>query len=468
MDISSGAGEWASEQAATATFGNSLRVDRFRRMLRRLAEHAAGQVTKAFPDSAERQGAYKFIEGSVPPTSVINALSDATLRASAGLPFIYVPVDGTSLSLTDRIGVKDFGSVGARAFPTRGLKVIDAIALEPDGTPLGLLDLQVWSRGPKAETSKRERRRRGETETQHWVDSIDAVATRARRAGVVPWFLVDREGDASVILQAVRRAEGFFTIRVSQKDRRCFDGKRPRSVLQAMARRTTIGTHSVDVPKSATRRERTAALDVRIGRITLHLHEHGANQVELDTYVVWAHERRGPRGEERLDWMLFTNRPVNSFAEAIAIIESYCHRWRIEDFHRAWKRGHCRVEDTQLRKRDHVVRWAAMHAAVALRVERLKHLARTRPDEPATIALSPIEVEALKSAKRTQFMKRTETVGEEMPSIAVAVRWIAEYGGFAGNKSSNPGSVTIGRGLEQLLVYARGFAHGVKSARKRG
>ena len=92
-----------------------------------------------------------------------------------------------------------------------------------------------------------------------------------------------------------------------------------------MARRTTIGTHFVDVPKSATRRERTAALDVRIGRVTLHLHEHGANHVELDTYVVWAHERRGPRGQERLDWMLFTNRPVNSFAEASAIIASYCH-----------------------------------------------------------------------------------------------------------------------------------------------
>jgi transposase len=111
-----------------------------------------------------------------------------------------------------------------------------------------------------------------------------------------------------------------------------------------------------------------------------------------------------------LDWMLFTNRSMELYAEAIAIIDSYCHRWRIEDFHRSWKRGHCHVEETQLRKKDHTVRLALMLAAVAMRVERLKHLARTQPDAPATIELRPVEIDALKAAKRTRFMKRTETV----------------------------------------------------------
>jgi len=196
--------------------------------------------------------------------------------------------------------------------------------------------------------------------------------------------------------------------------------------------------------------------------------EHRANRSTLETYVVRAQERRAPRGQERLNWMLFTNRPVHSYADAIAVIESYCHRWRIEDFHRTWKRGHCHVEETQLRKRDHVVRWATMLAAVAMRVERLKHLARTKPNEPATIGLTPIEVEALRAAKRTRFSKRTESIGDEMPTIETAVLWIAQFGGFAGKPTATPGSVTIGRGLERLLVYAEGFALGAKMARKPG
>jgi hypothetical protein len=346
------------------------------------------------------------------------------------------------------------------------LKVIDAIGVDRDGTPRGLLDLHVWSRGPKAKASKKARRHRGDTETQHWVEVINRVGDRARRSGVVPWTVIDREGDAGPILSAVARTGGLFTIRVSQLERRCVDGVVRGSVRQAMARRPVAGLHFVDVPKSAKRCARTAALEVRIGRIELDLRE--PHRTAMETYVVWVRERRSPFGCERLDWMLFTNHAVRSFADAIAIIESYCHRWRIEDFHRTWKRGHCHVEQTQLRKRDHVVRWATMLAAVALRVERLKHLARTKPNEPATIELTPMEVDALREAKRTRFSKRTETIGDEMPTIATAVRWIAQFGGFQGKPSVSPGAITLGRGLERLLVFAEGFERGVKMARKRG
>lgn len=458
--------EWARDQIAEAEFGNVLRAERCRLMLRRAAERPCGRLTEVFDNAAELQAAYKFVEGSVAPQSLVDSFAMATLRGADRDEFVYAIIDGTSLSLTDRTKTKDFGSIGKREFPTRGLKVIDAIAVDRDGTPRGLLDLHVWSRGPKADESKKARRHRGDTETKHWVEAIERVGDRARRCGVVPWTIIDREGDAAPILSAAARTGGFFTIRVSQLERRCVDGVVRGSVRQAMARRPVAGLHFVDVVEKAKRRARTATLELRIGRIELALRE--PHRTTMQTYVVWARERRTPHGCDRLDWMLFTNRPVHSFADAIAIIESYCHRWRIEDFHRTWKRGHCRVEDTQLRKRDHVVRWATMLAAVALRVERLKHLARTKPDEPATIELTPIEVDALRAAKRARFTKRTETIGDEMPTIATAVRWIAQFGGFQGKPSVSPGSVTLGRGLERLLVFAEGFERGVKAAQKRG
>jgi len=460
--------EWAREQVMDAVFGNVLRAERCRKMLVRAAQRPAGRLTEVFESGAERQAAYKFVEGVVSPQAIIESFASATLRGAQSEEFVFVVIDGTSLSLTDRAKKKDFGSIGMRALPTRGLKVINAIAVDPDGTPRGLLDLHAWSRGPKNSDSKRSRRRRGLTETRHWVEVIERATRRAHDAGVVPWTVIDREADASVMLRAAAASPGFFTVRVSQLERRCVDGSKRSSVRQAMARKPVLGTHFVDVPKSAKQRRRTAALDVRIGCIKLDLHEHCANRSTLETYVVWAQERRAPRGKERLNWMLFTNRPVHSYADAIAVIESYCHRWRIEDFHRTWKRGHCHVEETQLRKRDHVVRWATMLAAVAMRVERLKHLARTKPNEPATIGLTPIEVEALRAAKRTRFSKRTESIGDEMPTIETAVLWIAQFGGFAGKPTATPGSVTIGRGLERLLVYAEGFALGAKMARKPG
>jgi len=459
--------DWAREQVHAADFGNALRDRRCELMLRRAAERPAGRLTEVFCNRAELQAAYKFVEGSVSPTAIVASLADATLRGQSETEFLYAVMDGTSLSLTDRTKSKDFGSVGSRTFPTRGLKVIDAIGIDADGTPRGLLDLHMWSRGPRASDSKRARRWRGETETQHWVESIARVGERARDAGVTPWFVIDREGDSAAIFRALERAGGHFTVRTSQKERCCFDGNVRGSILQRMARRPIIGRHFVDVPKGRERRPRVATLDVRIGRLTLDLHQLGARRAPMEVCVVWVHEPRAPRGAEALDWMLFTNRSVRTYDDALAIIESYCHRWRVEDFHRTWKRGRCHVEDTQLRKRDHVVRWATMLAAVALRVERLKLLARTRPDEPATIGLKPIEIEALKAAKRAYFLTRTETVGDDMPSLATAVRWIAQFGGFQGRGDVMPGAVTLGRGLERLLVYAEGFEQGVKQARKR-
>jgi hypothetical protein len=459
MEALTDAKEWAREQLATASFGNARRRMRCESMLRRAAERPAGRLTEVFDDAAELQAAYNFVEGSVAPEAIVGALAEATLRAACDDPFVYVPVDGSSLSLTDRSKSKDFGSIGMRAYPTRGLKVIDAIAVDPHGTPLGLLALRSWARGAKKPGSRWVRRRDGDTEMQHWVQVIDQVADNAKAAKVTPWFVIDREGDCGDILRSLTRSEGLFTVRVAQHRRHCIGGGKRGALIKYMGRRPVLGTHFVDLPRGPQRSPRVAALEVRIGRVTLDLPDHRTGQrTPLEVHIVWASERHPPRGQEALDWMLLTNRPVHSPAHAVDIIESYCHRWRIEDFHRTWKRGHCRVEDTQLRSRDHVVRWAIMLAAVALRVERLKHLARTQPDSPATVELSPMEIDALRAAKRTRFKKRTETITDAIPSISTAVFWIAQFGGFQGKTAAHAGATTIGRGLQKLLVFAAGFA----------
>lgn len=396
------------------------------------------------------------------------AFAEASLRAVGDAPFFYAIVDGTSLSLTDASKTKDFGSIGKRAFPTRGLKVLDALAVAGDGTPLGLLDLEFWARGPKSKKSRTARRRAGETETAYWVD----VVTRAgelvheKAPSCVPWFLIDREGDNAEVLRAAAK-QGRFTIRANQ-DRPVVlvDGRR-RPLRQYMGKRRVAGNYDVDVPAGPTRTARRARLDVRFADVVLDLPEPvTGRRTTMNVRVVWARERRAPRGEERLDWMLLTNADVNGIEDAMDVIHGYCFRWRVEDFHRTWKRGHCNVEDTQLHTKDRVIRWATMLAAVAVRAERLKHLARTQPDAPASIALSPTEVEALRAAK-LKHKARTEILSEGMPTIAQAVLWIAELGGYTGKSSGGPpGSTTIGRGLERLMIWAEAFESCEKSRQK--
>ena len=149
------------------------------------------------------------------------------------------------------------------------------------------------------------------------------------------------------------------------------------------------------------------------------------------------------------------------------VVFGYTQRWRIEDFHRAWKSGVCNVEDNQLRARAHVVRWATVLAAVAIRAERLKHLSRERPTEPATLEFSALEIEALILLKR-HYRKRTETITDDVPDLETATRWVAELGGYTGKSSGGPpGAITIRRGLEYLRPAAEALELSRASGKKR-
>ena len=120
--------------------------------------------------------------------------------------------------------------------------------------------------------------------------------------------------------------------------------------------------------------------------------------------------------------------------------------------HKTWKSGGCQIEQSQLHKAATVMKWSTLLLAVAIRTERIKHLARTSPDLPASVELSPCEIRALLLFKRKQ-KKRTETVPDTMPTIGQAARWIADLGGYTGKSSGGPfGSITLGRGLERVLL----------------
>lgn len=433
-------------------------------MLRRAAEQPAGRLTEIFAADAERQAAYDFLETHIKPSAMTTAFAEASLRAVGDASFFYAVVDGTSLSLTDTCKTKDFGSIGKRVLPTRGLKVLDALAVASDGTPIGLLDLEFWARGPASKKSRYARRREGATETARWVDVITRTGELAHQKAPssAPWFLLDREGDDAEILRAAAK-QGWFTIR-AKHDRPVLlvDGRR-QLLRRYMGKQRVCGRYDVDVPAGPQRRARRARLDLRFADVLLDLPQYATHsRTTMNVRVVWARERRAPHGEERLDWMLLTNAEVNDFDAAKAIVDAYGYRWRAEDFHRTWKSGHCHVEDTQLHTKDRVIRWATMLAAVAARVERLKHLARSQPEAPASIALSPVEIEALRAAK-TKYKARNETIPDGMPTIGQAVRWIAELGGYTGKSSGGPpGSTTIGRGLERLMIWVDAFEYSEK------
>ena len=466
--------DWAREEFGGTALGDQRRTARLVSMAAAVAAKPGGRVSEVFCRPADRQAAYDFVESErVDEGAILESTVNACVRRAEDYPFVFVPIDGTSLTLADHSQAKDFGSIGSRERGARGLKVVDAIALSPAGVPVGLAGMRWWARGPKPTRHKR-RRNTEDKETQYWIDVVAGVtaafASAARRPRV--WFQVDCEGDAQALLHSLADSGEWFTVR-SNSDRRLTTSGELRTHTRRylrgyLGRRKPVGYELLEVPARDGQPARLACLTLRTARVVLKMRDkRSLRHQELTVNVVWAREHRarstrssrsGRTTFKQLDWLLLTNHPIDTLEDVRTVVFGYTQRWRIEDFHRAWKSGVCNVEGNQLRARAHVIRWATVLAAVAIRAERIKHLSRERPTEPATLEFSAIELEALILLKR-HYRKRTETIADDVPDLETATRWVAELGGYTGKSSGGPpGAITIRRGLEYLRPAAEALA----------
>jgi hypothetical protein len=296
-------------------------------------------------------------------------------------------------------------------------------------------------------------------ETRYWLQAIERVEAAFARAQttVRPWFLLDREGDFHDLLSRMASlASSRLTVRACQ-NRRTATGDCA-LLWDRLRAQGPGGVYGLPVSKGPKRQARQARMVVRWARVDLLLPPPGSrSRARRCPVAVWAvlalEEGTVPPGEKPLQWLLLTNAPIPDFAAAVEVLYGYSLRWRIEDFHRAWK-SQCAVEQTQLHDCAHVQIWATLLAAVALRIERLKHLARTAPESPALVELSREEIDAVIVLRQPAGYQRGDT-----PTLGEAVRWIADLGGYVGPSNGPPGATVLGRGLRDVETAVQVLRH---------
>jgi hypothetical protein len=457
--ITSESQQWASIEFGSADLGDVRRTSRLVAVGAAACEQPSGKVAAVFESDRDREGAYDFLESEhVDASEIATAMAAATAKRSVGLEFVLVALDGTSISVTDWTKDRDFGRIGSDDNGARGLKVIDALAVDPEGTPVGLLALTFWTRSVDQPLPKKGHARQArpveEKETQRWIDTVNCACTALDDKHVRGWFQLDREGDGRDLLLALEGTEHWWTVR----------GNRDRSIellegdvgklRDELSRQTVTTTYSLHVKArpGGGRRARVAHMVVRVARVTLRLRDQKTRRITpMQINAVWAREEgTTPVSEDPIDWLLYTNHAVDTEEDALLVIYGYSQRWRVEDFHRTWKRGDCDVESTQLRSADAVHRWATILAAVAARIERLKHLARNKPTAPASVDLDGLELRAL------MLLKFGSELAHAAPTLGQVVMWLAEIGGFTNRYSDRlPGATVLGRALDRVRLAAR-------------
>ncbi len=109
-------------------------------------------------------------------------------------------------------------------------------------------------------------------------------------------------------------------------------------VLECAA--SALCCYTVQIPQRGGRTAREAKLLLRSATVELLAPAGRAvAKASLSVNVVLAEELNAQAQSEPLRWVLLTTEGVSSAEEARQVVRYYELRWRIEDYHKAWKSG---------------------------------------------------------------------------------------------------------------------------------
>ncbi len=458
------AGNWTEEEFAGVQFFDC----RLKRRLFTLAADFFAQPGELIPQAsngsaAKTKAAYRFFQNTnADMQTLLRAHIESSIERLRSHPVILAVQDTTTLNYTAH-PPEGVGPINTSENSAVGLVLHDTMAFTPEGTPLGLLNVQCWARDPE-QAGKKHRRHQlpiEEKESLKWLVSYRAVAEVQKLCSDTMLISVgDREADLYELFhealqdpcgpRLLVRAERTRNRKVEQED-----------LWQRMNAEPVAGLLDVAVPRRASRPARSARLQVRFAQVLLSP-PRNSKLAALRVWAVYAREvGYGAKVPEPIEWMLLTTVQTQSFQDACQRLSWYSRRWGIEVYHRTIKSG-CRIEDRRLDDTHSLQACLAIDLVVAWRVYWLTMMGRERPHTPCDEILSEEEWRVLSAWA-------TGNLADTAPSAQQATRWIGKLGGWlARGKQDNPGTTCMWRGLVRLPIMVQGYllalqAHGIRA-----
>jgi hypothetical protein len=414
----------------------------------------AARPSQSFPEQmqsgAELEAAYRFF-GNVAVTSeaILAGHYDGVRERCANESSVLVVHDST---------VFTFRGEGRRTardmpLPMQRFFAHAALVIAGDGHRrlLGVVGLEIWYRDGKE---------KGE-EYGRWWRMVQTAAQRLEKTSVV--HIMDREADDYLLFHHLTENQHRFVVRtrainghsrllasgdLTRLDQALatLDAVIQRDVKLASRRKKSSKLHDhIHPPRdSRTTQLSIAAMKVLIRRPKRHPKQTAARRamdlppsIPINVVRVW--EAHPPPGETAVEWVLFTNEPIETTEEILRVVDQYRARWTIEEYFKALKSG-CAFEDRQLEDFDGLANALAVFAPIACTLLDLRSQARRDPE--AATDLPPAQLEVLRHMGRHP-LSANPTQREVLLAIAAMgghIKW-----------SGDPGWLTLSRGYTELL-----------------
>lgn len=438
-----------------AELGDARRTERLVATFDQFCRHPGGTLPEKLASPADLKALYRLCAcEAVTHATLIAAMRLYTLaRIAMHQGPVLLLHDATELdystlgSLADQLG--QIGEGHGRGYICQNVLAVDATT----GEVLGLLDQILHHRDevPENETLT-EHRNRDTRESLLWVTGASQLPAN--------WQLIDVADQGASTFEFLEdevRSGRRFVIR-NGKIRKVFAGHEPIGEEQFLKAHVEslpeLGRFTMPVQAQKGRAARKAAeFIVRGGPILLlpphakHGH-HGDDPLPM--YVVSITEVQPPKGQNRIEWMLLTNEPVQTLDDAWRVTTWYERRWIIEEYHKGMKTG-CGIEDLQFTAVERLEPAIALLSALTLTLLNLRDVSR-RPDAHTRSASTVFAREYVEMLSIWRHGKSRHLTIHEF-SLA-----LGRLGGHQNRKHDHaPGWLILWRGWTKLQLLVDGY-----------
>ncbi len=429
--------------------------------MNRLFSSRVSSIRQTANSKAEQKAMYRFLDNeNVTESELIGCCLEKT-RSLCKDKHLLVLNDTSEINMQSHVGRMQTGSgvglVGNNHdlgfFAHLGL-VIDIESYQA----IGYSSMNLWHRSAD-KGSKETREYKSlpveEKESYKWIKCGKDSKAVLKEASMVT-LVGDRESDMYELFIDAEK-DGLHVLARNRINRRTTEGEKLYNLLADTA---VCGKYKIDVSgdirKQKKKREATLQIKFREVCIKQPNTKNDNRPKQIKACIVEAKEESNSNG---ICWRLMTTHKVNSFEDAVQMVEWYKMRWYVEEVFRLLKSKGYRIEDSQLESGWALRKLTIMLLHNILRVMQMLIAYNSSEEEDAGLCFTKEEIECLNKLNKKSEGKTEKLKNPYKESTLKWATWvIARLGGWSGYLSQRPpGPITLKNGLDKFNHVLMGW-----------
>ena len=435
---------WAEEEFGETDLGDLRRTDRLVQIASKIVSSPESSLPSALCSEADNKACYRFMQNeSFDFCDIILGPLENCWNKIKETPRAILVQDTSLLNYDSKkctLGLGQIGSKNDKSF--QGIVMHWTLALTPLGEPLGIADLQLWTREKnprKISLSAHQKKPIEEKESMKWIQAVESIYDNVGDCD--PVWVTDREGDVYEHINTVISRGYNFVVRCNN-DR--IIGEEEGLLKERIRSAPILSRQKLEINVNKKKLELSVNIQVceceLIAGRKINSYE-GCKDHHIS--VVRVSDDDG-----YFEWILLTSLDINSVEEALEVISIYKNRWKIEEIHKTLKSGF-RAEQLTLNSSFKLQKAIALLLPCAIEVYRMLQKQKREPENLASSVLTKTNIKIL--------CKLNKRKSDYIPTYKEAWLWIGYLGGFRGSKNSAPpGQITFWRGWRKLMDMTKG------------